>query len=90
MFIDKQLGESKWTNIDSDLIAENSYLYKNTILTKKPLSTRWIRTNVPIWITIEKTNDHLIYNVLDLEKDKEYYETIPMTLSFKIRDRDHQ
>ena len=29
MFIDKQLGQDrKWINIDSDLIAENSYLYK--------------------------------------------------------------
>ena len=29
MFIDKQLGQDrKWINIDSDMIAENSYLYK--------------------------------------------------------------
>ena len=86
MFIEKQLGQDrKWINIDSDMIAENSYLYKNTRLTKKPLSTRWIRTNVPIWIIIEKTvRSHLSANVLDLEKDKEYYETIPMT--FIVQD----
>ena len=38
MFIDKQLGQDrKWINIDSDLIAEIPYLYKNTILTKKTI-----------------------------------------------------
>ena len=77
MFIEKQLGQDrKWINIDSDMIAENSYLYKKYEIDKE---------------TIEYAMDNrengtitFIYNVLDLEKDKEYYETIPMT--FIVQD----
>ena len=38
MFIDKQLGQDrKWINIDSDLIAENSYLYKKYDIDKETI-----------------------------------------------------
>ena len=40
MFIDKQLGQDrKWINIDSDLIAENSYLYKKYDIDKETASS---------------------------------------------------
>ena len=81
MFIDKQLGQDrKWINIDSDLIAENSYLYKKYDIDKETIEYAMDK-NERAHMDYNRENGTItfIYNVLDLEKDKEYYETIPMT-----------
>ena len=86
MFIDKQLGQDrKWINIDSDLIAENSYLYKKYDIDKETIEYAMDK-NERAHMDYNRENGTItfIYNVLDLEKDKEYYETIPMT--FIVQD----
>ena len=56
MFIDKQLGQDrKWINIDSDMIAENSYLYKKYEIDKETIEYAMDKNERAIWITIEKT-----------------------------------
>ena len=84
MFIDKQLGQDrKWINIDSDLIAENSYLYKKYDIDKETIEYAMDK-NERAHMDYNRENGTItfIYNVLDLEK--EYYETIPMT--FIVQD----
>ena len=86
MFIDKQLGQDrKWINIDSDMIAENSYLYKKYEIDKETIEYAMDK-NERAHMDYNRENGTItfIYNVLDLEKDKEYYETIPMT--FIVQD----
>ena len=66
MFIEKQLGSRSNGSISTRIpIAENSCLIKNTRLTKKPLSTRWIRTNAHMDYNRENGTITFIYNVLD-------------------------
>ena len=86
MFIEKQLGQDrKWINIDSDMIAENSYLYKKYEIDKETIEYAMDK-NERAHMDYNRENGTItfIYNVLDLEKDKEYYETIPMT--FIVQD----
>ena len=86
MFIDKQLGQDrKWINIDSDRITENSYLYKKYDIDKETIEYA-LDKNERAHMDYNRENGTItfIYNVLNLEKDKEYYETIPMALSFRI------
>lgn len=86
MFIEKQLGQDrKWINIDSDMIAENSYLYKKYDIDKETIEYAMDK-NERAHMDYNRENGTItfIYNVLDLEKDKEYYETIPMT--FIVQD----
>ena len=81
MFIDKQLGQDrKWINIDSDLIAENSYLYKKYEIDKETIEYAMDK-NERAHMDYNRENGTItfIYNVLDLKKDKEYYEAFPMT-----------
>ena len=84
MFIEKQLGQDrKWINIDSDMIAENSYLYKKYEIDKETIEYAMDK-NERAHMDYNRENGTItfIYNVL--EKDKEYYETIPMT--FIVQD----
>ena len=77
MFIEKQLGQDrKWINIDSDMIAENSYLYKKYEIDKETIEYAMDK-NERAHMDYNRENGTItfIYNVLDLEKDKEYYET---------------
>ena len=81
MFIDKQLGQDrKWINIDSDMIAENSYLYKKYEIDKETIEYAMDK-NERAHMDYNRENGTItfIYNVLDLKKDKEYYEAFPMT-----------
>jgi len=83
MFIEKQLGQDrKWINIDSDMIAENSYLYKKYEIDKETIEYAMDK-NERAHMDYNRENGTItfIYNVLDLEKDKE---TIPMT--FIVQD----
>ena len=86
MFIDKQLGQDrKWINIDSDRITENSYLYKKYDIDKETIEYA-LDKNERAHMDYNRENGTItfIYNVLNLEKDKEYYETIPM--AFIVQD----
>ena len=86
MFIDKQLGQNrKWINIDSDRITENSYLYKKYDIDKETIEYA-LDKNERAHMDYNRENGTItfIYNVLNLEKDKEYYETIPM--AFIVQD----
>ena len=86
MFIEKQLGQDrKWINIDSDMIAENSYLYKKYEIDKETIEYAMDKNErAHMYYNRENGTITFIYIVLDLEKDKEYYETIPMT--FIVQD----
>ena len=67
------------------MIAENSYLYKKYEIDKETIEYAMDK-NERAHMDYNRENGTItfIYNVLDLEKDKEYYETIPMT--FIVQD----
>jgi len=88
MFIDKQLGQDrKWINIDSDLIAENSYLYKKYDIDKETIEYAMDK-NERAHMDYNRENGTItfIYNVLDLEKDKEPHDLYRS----RYATRDHQ
>lgn len=81
MFIEKKLGQNRsWINIDSDLITEGSALYGQYDIDQETIEYA-LDKNERAHMDYNRENGTItfIYNVLDLEKDKEYYETIPMT-----------
>lgn len=86
MFIEKNLGKNRtWINIDSDLIAENSHLYQQYGIDQETIEYALDKNErAHMDFNREKGMITFIYNVLDLEKDKTYYETIPMT--FIVQD----
>ena len=86
MFVEKKLGDGRsWINIDSDLIAETSQLYQKYGIDQETIEYA-LDKNERAHMDYNRENGTItfIYNVLDLEKDKEYYETIPMT--FIVQD----
>ena len=81
MFVEKKLGDGRsWINIDSDLIAETSLLYQKYDIDQETIEYA-LDKNERAHMDYNRENGTVtfIYNVLDMEKEKEYYETIPMT-----------
>lgn len=81
MFVEKKLGDGRsWINIDSDLIAETSQLYQKYAIDQETIEYA-LDKNERAHMDYNRENGTVtfIYNVLDMEKEKEYYETIPMT-----------
>ena len=81
MFVEKKLGDGRsWINIDSDLIAETSQLYQKYDIDQETIEYA-LDKNERAHMDYNRENGTVtfIYNVLDMEKEKEYYETIPMT-----------
>ena len=81
MFVEKKLGDSRsWINIDSYLIAETSQLYQKYGIDQETIEYA-LDKNERAHMDYNRENGTVtfIYNVLDMEKEKEYYETIPMT-----------
>ena len=81
MFVERKLGDGRsWINIDSDLIAETSLLYQKYDIDQETIEYA-LDKNERAHMDYNRENGTVtfIYNVLDLEKDKDYYEAIPMT-----------
>ena len=81
MFVEIKLGDGRsWINIDSDLIAETSQLYQKYGIDQETIEYA-LDKNERAHMDYNRENGTVtfIYNVLDMEKEKEYYETIPMT-----------
>ena len=81
MFVEKKLGDGRsWINIDSDLIAETSQLYQKYGIDQETIEYA-LDKNERAHMDYNRENGTVtfIYNVLDMEKEEEYYETIPMT-----------
>ena len=81
MFLDKQLGNScTWINLDVEIIKNLEDLSEIYGLDKETIEYALDR-NERAHMDYNRENGTVtfIYNVLDLEKDKEYYEAIPMT-----------
>ena len=81
MFVERKLGDGRsWINIDSDLIAETSQLYQKYDIDQETIEYA-LDKNERAHMDYNRENGTVtfIYNVLDMEKEKEYYETIPMT-----------
>ena len=82
--------ENNWVKIGNDqyrldMICWNSYLYKKYEIDKETIEYVMDKKRTcPYGIIIEKRYDHIYLQCIDLEKDKEYYETIPMT--FIVQD----
>lgn len=81
MFVEKQLGNGlTWINLDVEKIQNLEDLSKVYGLDKETIEYALDR-NERAHMDYHRENGTVtfIYNVLDLEKDKEYYEAIPMT-----------
>lgn len=81
MFVERKLGDGRsWINIDSDLIAETSQLYQKYDIDQETIEYA-LDKNERAHMDYNRENGTVtfIYNVLNMEKEKEYYETIPMT-----------
>ena len=86
MFIEKELSYKRhWINIDSDIISEQSYLYTKYDIDQETIEYA-LDKNERAHMDYNRENGTItfIYNVLALEKDNEYYETIPLT--FIVQD----
>ncbi|MFS9180799.1 magnesium transporter CorA family protein [Streptococcus timonensis] len=81
MFLDKQLGNGcVWINLDVEKIKNLEDLSEIYGLDKETIEYA-LDKNERAHMDYNRENGTVtfIYNVLDLEKDKEYYEAIPMT-----------
>lgn len=81
MFLDKQLGNGcTWINLDVEIIKNLEDLSEIYGLDKETIEYALDR-NERAHMDYNRENGTVtfIYNVLDLEKDKEYYEAIPLT-----------
>jgi len=81
MFLDEQLGNGcVWINLDVEIIKNLEDLSEIYGLDKETIEYALDR-NERAHMDYNRENGTVtfIYNVLDLEKDKEYYEAIPMT-----------
>ena len=81
MFLDKQLGNGcTWINLDVEKIKNLEDLSEIYGLDKETIEYALDR-NERAHMDYNRENGTVtfIYNVLDLEKDKDYYEAIPMT-----------
>lgn len=81
MFLDKQLGNGcTWINLDVEIIKNLEDLSEIYGLDKETIEYA-LDKNERAHMDYNRENGTVtfIYNVLDLEKDKDYYEAIPMT-----------
>ena len=87
MFIEKELGYKRhWINIDSDIISEQSYLYTKYDIDQETIEYALDKNErAHMDYNRETGTITFIYNVLALEKDKEHYETIPLTFIVQAR-----
>ena len=86
MFLERKLkGQDVWINIDSDDVKQTAQIYQDYEIDKETIEYAMDK-NERAHMDYNRENGTItfIYNVLDLEKDKEYYETIPMT--FIVQD----
>ena len=93
MFIDKQLGQDrKWINIDSDLIAENSYLYKKYDIDKETIEYAMDKNErAHMDYNREKRNDHLYLQCIGFRKGQGILRNHPHDLyRSRYATRDHQ
>ena len=76
--------------IDSDLIAETSQLYQKYDIDQETIEYA-LDKNERAHMDYNRENGTVtfIYNVLDMEKEKEYYETIPMTFYYSRASTSH-
>ena len=81
MFLEKQLGNAcTWINLDLDKLKKLEDLSEIYGLDKETIEYALDRNErAHMDYNRETETVTFIYNVLDLEKDKEYYEAIPMT-----------
>ena len=80
MFLEKQLGNGcAWINLDLDKLKKLEDLSEIYGLDKETIEYALDRNERATWIITVNGTVTFIYNVLDLEKDKDYYEAIPMT-----------
>ena len=81
MFLEKQLGnDCAWINLDLDKLKKLEDLSEIYGLDKETIEYALDRNErAHMDYNRETETVTFIYNVLDLEKDKEYYEAIPMT-----------
>ena len=81
MFLEKQLGNGcAWINLDLDKLKKLEDLSEIYGLDKETIEYALDRNErAHMDYNRETETVTFIYNVLDLEKDKEYYEAIPMT-----------
>ena len=81
MFLEKQLGnDCAWINLDLDKLEKLEDLSEIYGLDKETIEYALDRNErAHMDYNRETETVTFIYNVLDLEKDKEYYEAIPMT-----------
>ncbi|MDU2991054.1 MAG: magnesium transporter CorA family protein [Streptococcus mitis] len=81
MFLEKQLGNGcNWINLDLDKLKKLEDLSEIYGLDKETIEYALDRNErAHMDYNRETETVTFIYNVLDLEKDKEYYEAIPMT-----------
>ena len=81
MFLEKQLGNGcTWINLDLDKLKKLEDLSEIYGLDKETIEYALDRNErAHMDYHRETETATFIYNVLDLEKDKEYYEAIPMT-----------
>ena len=95
MFIEKELGYKRhWINIDSDIVSEQSYLYTKYDIDQETIEYA-LDKNERAHMDYNRENGTItfIYNVLALEKDKEYYFTfevkdisVPYDLTLEVRN----
>ena len=95
MFIEKELGYKRhWINIDSDIISEQSYLYTKYDIDQETIEYALDKNErAHMDYNRETGTITFIYNVLALEKDKEYYFTfevkdisVPYDLTLEVRN----
>jgi len=81
MFVERKLGDGRsWINIDSDLIAETSQLYQKYGIDQETIEYA-LDKNERAHMEYNRRTKTLvvIYNVLNLSKEENHYETIPLT-----------
>ena len=81
MLVTKKLSnDNTWININSDEITKHSKVYEEYDIDPKTLEYA-LDENEHAHMDYDREDGTVtfIYSVLDLEKDKEYYETVPLT-----------
>ena len=81
MFLERKLkDQSVWINIDSDDVKKNAQIYQDYEIDPETIEYA-LDKNERAHMDYNRENGTVvfIYNVLNLETDKDYYETIPMT-----------
>lgn len=79
-FMRKLSHNATWIDLNSDRIADGSQLYNEYEIDPKTIEYALDKNeHAHMDYNREDGTVTFIYSVLDLEKDKEYYETVPLT-----------